>query len=270
MAPISSIAAIAARRAGSARIDRGSIGAADRFSATTKPVVSSSAPRTSTLPPPPDRFPAGNRGTRASMTAMTGGLIRNTARQPKYWVSSPPATIPAVAPAAVVACQIASARWRAAPSALVVVSSDSAAGEAIAPAAPCTIRAMISMIGHCASPQASDATPNRARPTAEQVRQAAARQQQRPERQRVPGDDPLQLRRGHAQLPLDRRQRHVHDAEVQLQHELGGADQRDDKHGPPRAARSGQRHGAILFGRVGADRMVDLPERHLCFLACPY
>jgi len=128
-----------------------------------------------------------------------------------------------------VACQIASARWRAAPSALVVVSSDSAAGETIAPAAPCTIRAMISMTGHCASPQASDAIPNRARPTAstlppaEQVRQAAARQQQRPERQRVPGDDPLQLRRGHAQLPLDRRQRHVHNAEVQLQHELGGA-----------------------------------------------
>jgi len=134
------------------------------------PVVTSSAPRTSTLPPPPDRFAAGSRGTSASMMAMTGGLIRNTARQPKYWVSSPPATIPAVAPAAVVACQIASARWRAAPSALVVVSSDSAAGETIAPAAPCTIRAMISMIGHCASPQASDAIPNRARPTASTCR----------------------------------------------------------------------------------------------------
>ena len=95
-------------------------------------------------------------------------------------------------------------------------------------------------------------------PPAEQVRQAAARQQQRPERQRVPGDDPLQLRRGHAQLPLDRRQRHVHDAEVQLQHELGGADQRDDKHGPPRAARSGQWRGAIR--RVAFHWRISCPD----------
>ena len=130
------------------------------------PVVTSSAPRTSMLPPIPDRPPAGSRGSRASMTAMIGGLTRNTARQPKYWVSSPPATMPAVAPAAVVACQIASARFRAAPSALVVVSSESAAGDTIAPAAPCTIRAMISITGHCASPHASDATANRTRPAA--------------------------------------------------------------------------------------------------------
>jgi hypothetical protein len=99
------------------------------------------------------------------MIAISGGLTRNTARQPRYWVSSPPATIPAVAPAAVVACQMDSARFRAGPSGFVVVSSDSAAGETIAPAAPWTIRAMISMTGHWASPQASEASANRVSPT---------------------------------------------------------------------------------------------------------
>jgi hypothetical protein len=44
------------------------------------------------------------------------------------------------------------------PSALVVVRSDSAAGDTSAPAPPCTSRATISMTGHSARPQATDAT----------------------------------------------------------------------------------------------------------------
>jgi len=169
-------------------------------------------------------------------------------------VSSPPATIPAVAPAAVVACQIASARWRAAPSALVVVSSDSDPGDDEHD------RPLREPAGQRRDPEQGQADGQHL-PPAEQVRQAAARQQQRPERQRVPGDDPLQLRRGHAQLPLDRRQRHVHNAEVQLQHELGGADQREDKHGPPRAARRGQWRGAIR--RVVCHWRISCPDRVL-------
>ena len=62
--------------------------------------------------------------------------------------------IPVVAPAAVVAGQIAGARFRAGPSGFIVVSSDSAAGETIAPAAPRTTRAVIRMTGHCARPPA--------------------------------------------------------------------------------------------------------------------
>jgi hypothetical protein len=53
----------------------------------------------------------------------------------------------------------------------------------------------------------------------EQVGQPPAGEQQRPERQRVAGDHPLQLRRRHVQVQLYPGQRHVDDAEVELQHE---------------------------------------------------
>ena len=81
-------------------------------------------------------------------------------------MSTPPATIPVVAPAAVVACQIDSARARAGPSGLVVVSSDSAAGDTIAPAAPCTSRATISITGHSESPATREAIANQTSPAA--------------------------------------------------------------------------------------------------------
>ena len=125
--------------------------------------VTRAAPRMPTLPPPV-AVPAGSRGTKASSSAISGGLTRKTARQPRYWVSRPPAMIPVVAPLAVDACHRASARLRAWPSGLAVVSRDSAAGEASAAAAPCTILATISMAGQRARPQPSDATANSTRP----------------------------------------------------------------------------------------------------------
>ena len=98
------------------------------------------------------------RGMSISRTAMMGTLTRKIARQPRYWVRTPPAITPADAPAAVLACQILSARLRAAPSALVVVSSDSAEGETNAAPAPCTKRDRISMSGERARPQVSEAS----------------------------------------------------------------------------------------------------------------
>ena len=62
------------------------------------------------------RPPAGSRPISVSMMMISGGLTRNTARRPRYCVSRPPAAMPAVAPAAVVACQMDSARLRAGPS----------------------------------------------------------------------------------------------------------------------------------------------------------
>ena len=198
-APISSIAATAARRAGTAKICSGSMGEAAVRSVTTKPtasatastsatrvtgavnpccwpslspkisaaiaIVTSNAPRTSRWLPPEGRL-AGSRPMSASMMAISGGLTRNTARQPRYSVRNPPAMIPAVAPAAVVACQMDSARLRAGPSGFIVVSSDNAAGETIAPPAPWITRPMISMIAQRANPQASDATANTISPAA--------------------------------------------------------------------------------------------------------
>jgi len=57
-------------------------------------------------------------------------------------------------------------------------------------------------------------------PVPGQVADPPAEQQQRAERQRVPGDDPLQVRRGHAELALDRRERDVDDRKVQLEQKL--------------------------------------------------
>src|SRR5215472_13148871 len=122
---------------------------------------------------------AGSRGTSMSMAAISGGLTRNTARQPRYWVSRPPAMIPVVAPPAVAACQSASARLRAGPSGLAVVSSDSAAGEASAADAPCAIRATISTTGQRARPQPSEASAKPARPTAS-IRRRPSRSASRP------------------------------------------------------------------------------------------
>src|SRR5580658_6938992 len=67
---------------------------------------------------------------------------------------------------------------------------------------------------------------------AETVTNPPAEKQQGAERQRIPGDDPLELRRGEMQLGLDGWERDVDDAEVELEHELGG-DHEPERHPQP-------------------------------------
>ena len=55
---------------------------------------------------------------------------------------------------------------------------------------------------------------------AEQVGGPPAEQQEAAERQAVGDDDPLQVGLGDAEVGLDRRQGHVHDGEVEHDHEL--------------------------------------------------
>ena len=69
---------------------------------------------------------------------------------------------------------------------------------------------------------------------AEDVRRAAAEQQEAAEQQRVGVDDPLQVGLAEVQILLDRRQRDVHDRRVEDHHELGEADE-------------DQRHPAVVF-----------------------
>jgi hypothetical protein len=69
---------------------------------------------------------------------------------------------------------------------------------------------------------------------AEHVRSTASHEQQGTKRQGIAGNYPLQLRGPHPQRPLNRRQRHVDDAEVELKHELRGHDERQ---GEPRIRR---------------------------------
>ena len=65
-------------------------------------------------------------------------------------------------------------------------------------------------------------------PAAEHVGQAAAEQQEAAEEDRVGAEHPLQTLDGEVQIGPDRRQRHVHDGDVQHDHELGHADRRED------------------------------------------
>ena len=126
-----------------------------------------------------------------------------------------------------------SALLRSAPSVKVVVTIESAAGETIAAPRPCTPRATISQPDEVAKPPASEATEKTIEaddedaPAAEQVRRAAAEQQEAAEHERVRVDDPLQAALGEAEVALDRRQRDVHDRGVEHDHELRDREHRE-------------------------------------------
>src|SRR5438270_1290165 len=181
------------------------------YSSAAADAVTKAAPNTSMRCLPVLLSSGIARGMSISRTAMMGRLTRKIARQPRYWVRTPPAITPTDAPAAVVACQMLSARLRAAPSALVVVSSDSAEGETNAAPTPCTKRDRISMSGERARPQVSEASAKSVSPSSSKRR--------RPNRSpaRPPSSEP--------QFPLHGRKRDIDDAEVQLEHELCCANQ---------------------------------------------
>ena len=61
-------------------------------------------------------------------------------------------------------------------------------------------------------------------PAPEQVGRAPAEEQEAPEHERVGADDPLQVLLRESEVDLDRGQRHVHDCDVQDDHELHDAE----------------------------------------------
>jgi hypothetical protein len=65
-----------------------------------------------------------------------------------------------------------------------------------------------------------------------QVAEPSAEQQQRPERERVCGHDPLPGVGGEAERQLSRRQRHVHDRQVEHDHQLRQPDHGQDQPAP--------------------------------------
>ena len=71
-------------------------------------------------------------------------------------------------------------------------------------------------------------------PAAEQVAEPAAEQERAAEEDRVGRDHPLQARLREAEVGLDRRQRDVHDRDVEDDHELCGHDQRERAPAPLR------------------------------------
>ena len=137
----------------------------------------------------------------------------------------------------------------------VVVRIDRAAGETSAPPRPCTTRHATSMPSEPDSPAPSDATRedrhagDEHRPATEEVGEAPAEQQEAAEREAVADDHPLQIGLAGAEVGLDRRQRDVHDRQVEDDHELGPAHQREDERG---SGGSGSgRHGGCSVVRGG-------------------
>ena len=67
--------------------------------------------------------------------------------------------------------------------------------------------------------------PNHQDPAAaEQVRRTTAEQQEAAERERVRADDPLEILLREMQVLLDRRQRDVHDRDVENDHQVGDSE----------------------------------------------
>ena len=107
-------------------------------------------------------------------------------------------------------------------------------------------------------PRHEDAAP------AEDVGQAAAEQEEPPEHERVGADDPLQVLLREVEVGLDRRQRDVHDRDVENDHELHHAEQRECVPPSPIVGLCGRRVAHVLFSSRDLSMMTNErpPERH--------
>ena len=115
---------------------------------------------------------------------------------------------------------------------------DSAAGESIAAPSPCPARAAKKTAALPASADTSDDDGEHAEtgqedtPATEEVRGAAAEQQQAAEDQRVARDRPAQVSAGDPQLRREIRKRDVHGRDVEDDHQL--RERQHEKEAPPR------------------------------------
>ena len=177
-------------------------------------------------------------GLTATSAMPTGTLMKKIHDQASELVRKPPSSTPAAAPLPETAPQTPSAMLRSRPSAKVVVRIESAAGASSAPPRPWS-RAEGDQRGlgpgeageQRADREEGDAGDEEPAP-AEQVGHPAAEQQEAAEHDRVGGDHPLQALLAEVEVGLDRRQRDVHDRDVEHDHELG-------RHQRPRVRSSG-------------------------------
>src|SRR3954451_10156947 len=216
-----------------------------------------------------------NASARAS--AANGTLTKNTARHPRPCVRTPPSRTPTTSPAAPAPPHAASARLRARPSANVVLSSESVAGNTSAPPSPCTLRAASWTSALVARPPGSEPPADSARPvaggeralgargqpagqraagvqrqardedttTADDVGGAAAQQQEAGGGNRVGTDDCLQRLGRVAQVAADLRQRDDDDVLVQRDDQHREGQQGEDRGLTPGATEArGERHHA--------------------------
>ena len=193
----------------------------------------------------------------------TGMFTKKIHSQLSRSVRTPPSRTPATAPNAPTAPQAPSAAFRSLPSAKVVVRIDSAAGVMIAAPSPWKARAAIRAPSLQATPgdergggEEDDADEEEPAP-AEEVSRTPTQQQEAAEEERVGADHPLQVLLGEAQVGLNRGQGHVHDRDVEHDHELHQEEQCE----PEPFASSGCDHGLIPSPLV----VTSLQRNRACF-----
>ena len=200
--------------------------------AVERPEVTSTAPRTSKLFACASRLSASSSGVSAIAARATGMLMKKIHSQLRRSVKMPPSSTPAAAPKPPTAPQTPRAMFRSRPSRKVVVRIDSAAGEMTAAPRPCRARAPIREGALHASPATSepaaksDEPEEEDAPAAEQVGGAPAEQQEATERECVGADHPLQVLLREAEVELDRGKSDVDDCDVEHDHELDDAEER--------------------------------------------
>ncbi len=127
------------------------------------PAVEVSAPAMSKWPG--RRSDSGmNRGVARAISKPMGTLTNRTQRQSSHSTSTPPASSPIALPPAETAANTPKARLRSGPSRKVVVISDRAVGEAIAPPTPWRERAASNCQPSWESPPSSEANTKRSTP----------------------------------------------------------------------------------------------------------
>src|SRR5581483_7254449 len=155
------------------------------YTSSASPAVTVTAPAQSGRTWRSERLSRTKRGARTNASAPTGTLTKKIHSQPRYFVSTPPASTPTAAPPPPIAPQIPSALLRSAPSSNVVVMIDSAAGEMIAAPSPCTARAATRTPPAHARPHSSEASVKTATPT-RKTRRRPSRSAALPPRRRKP------------------------------------------------------------------------------------
>ena len=169
-------------------------------------------------------------------TMPTGTLMKNTQRQPGPSVSRPLAITPTEAAPPPMAPKMPSARFRSCPSGKVTARIDRAAGATRAAPNPWTPRAVMSTADDWAMPRRTSGReggqPGQEDPSSpEQVGHPAPEEQEPAEQEPVGDDHPLQRALADVEVLLDGRQGHVHDRDVEHDHELRGARQGQDHAG---------------------------------------
>ena len=211
-------------------------GLRDRVDERREPAVTSIAPGTSKVRTLASRLSFSSRGASTNASAPTGTLTKKIHDQLSASVSTPPSSTPAAAPKPPTAPQTPSAMLRSRPSVNVVERIESAAGEMMAAPRPCTARARDQRRLAPREPrdERGDREHDQAReekaPPPEQVGGAAAEEQEPAEDERVGADHPLEVLLGEPEIDLDGGQRDVHDRDIQDDHELDRAQERQASH----------------------------------------